>query len=236
MPTAPAFAPEALHPSLWRASQLAQASGRVCATGHAALSAELPGGGWPVGALVELLAPRPGIGELRLLQPALRELGKRPVVLVQPPHVPNAPGLAHTGLSLANLLWLRAPQLADALWSIEQILRAGTCGAVLAWLPQVPTPALRRLHLAAQSSDTLLFALRPLTCAREASPAVLRLALHPAADGMRIDIVKRRGPSCAFSVPVPLQPAPVLLSRHARPSRPASVPSTARSAATPVAV
>ncbi|MEG2898906.1 MAG: cell division protein, partial [Massilia sp.] len=42
-------APEALHPSLWRASQLAHADTRCIDTGHATLSGQLPGGGWPGG-------------------------------------------------------------------------------------------------------------------------------------------------------------------------------------------
>lgn len=48
---------ESLHPSLWRGSQLARGGPRTVDTGYAALSVELPGGGWPVGGLVELLAP-----------------------------------------------------------------------------------------------------------------------------------------------------------------------------------
>jgi len=48
-------APEALHPSLWRASQLAHADTRCIDTGHATLSGQLPGGGWPGGTLVDLL-------------------------------------------------------------------------------------------------------------------------------------------------------------------------------------
>jgi protein ImuA len=54
MSTATVLAEE-IHPSLWRASQLARGRGRVVDTGYPALSAELPGGGWPVGALVDLL-------------------------------------------------------------------------------------------------------------------------------------------------------------------------------------
>ena len=68
---ATALAPEALHPALWRASQLGGGRGAVTASGFAALDAQLPGGGWPHGALTELLLPHPGIGELRLLAPAL---------------------------------------------------------------------------------------------------------------------------------------------------------------------
>src|ERR1700751_1297436 len=63
--------PEDIHPSLWRASQLAHGRGRVVDTGYPALSRELPGGGWPLAALVDLLVQQPGIGELRLLRPAL---------------------------------------------------------------------------------------------------------------------------------------------------------------------
>jgi protein ImuA len=32
---------------------------------------QLPGGGWPQGVVTELLLPHPGVGELRLLAPAL---------------------------------------------------------------------------------------------------------------------------------------------------------------------
>eukprot|EP01034_Spumella_vulgaris_P043588 gene43588-54149_t len=39
-------APESLHPSLWLASQLAHSATRCVDTGYAALSAQLPGGGW----------------------------------------------------------------------------------------------------------------------------------------------------------------------------------------------
>jgi hypothetical protein len=46
------------------------------------LSAELPGGGWPVGALVELLLQQAGVGEVRLLRPALGAVGKRPIALL----------------------------------------------------------------------------------------------------------------------------------------------------------
>jgi cell division inhibitor SulA/protein ImuA len=62
---------ESIHPALWRGSQLARAHGKYVDTGYAALSVELPGGGWPLGTLVELLVQQPGVGEVRLLQPAL---------------------------------------------------------------------------------------------------------------------------------------------------------------------
>ena len=210
---------EEIHPSLWRASQLARGRGRTVETGYAVLSAELPGGGWPVGALVDLLVQQAGVGEMRLLRPALSALGERPIALVQPPHIPDGLGLSYIGLSLERLLQVKAPKTADALWSAEQILRAGSCGALIFWSQSVQSSSLRRLHLAAQSSETLFVMVRPLAAAQDASPALLRLVLRPAAEGLMVDIVKRRGPTRAEPLSIPLQPTPVLFSRHARLSR-----------------
>ena len=64
----------ALHPAVWRASQLGGGAQATSPSGFAALDAELPGGGWPHGVLTELLLPQPGIGELRLLAPTLAAL------------------------------------------------------------------------------------------------------------------------------------------------------------------
>jgi cell division inhibitor SulA len=169
-----------------------------------------------VGALVDLLVQHPGVGELRLLRPALSQTGSRPVAFVQPPHAPDGLGLAYIGLTLEQMLRVKAPKTADALWSVEQILRAGSCGALIFWTQYAQSSSLRRLHLAAQSSETLFVVVRPLAAAQDASPALSRLALKPSADGLTVDIVKRRGPSCAEPLAVALQPTPVLLSRHAR--------------------
>ena len=89
MPTSPPNpAPESLHPSLWRASQLARSVTRCIDTGFPVLSYQLPGRGWPVGTLVEILPQQTGIGETRLLAPALAQVAERTIVLLQPPHVP----------------------------------------------------------------------------------------------------------------------------------------------------
>ena len=179
---ASSLSPETLHPSLWRGSQLARGGPRTVDTGFAALSAELPGGGWPVGALVELLAAQPGCGEMRLLAPALARAvsARRPLAFVAPPQSPHAGALAELGVPLDAMMWLRAGRGADALWAAEQALKTGCCGALLFWQPDVRADALRRLHLAAaRAGDTLFVMLRPLAAARQPSPAVLRIALQP---------------------------------------------------------
>ncbi len=226
--SAPISAPEALHPSLWLASQLAHSANRCADTGFAALSAQLPGGGWPSGTLIDLLVQQPGIGELRLLRPALAALGQRPIVLLQPPHAPQALALAALGLPPSQLIWLRSgAKSGDALWAAEQVLRSGCCGALLFWQQHVRGEALRRLHLAAQSGETLFWMLRPLSAAQDSSPAPLRLSLRPAPGGIDIGFVKRRGPQRDAPLFLPL--SPTLLQRHATLDRPLPAPAPARS-------
>jgi cell division inhibitor SulA len=183
---------------------------------------------------VDLLVQQPGVGELRLLRPALSAAVDRPIAFVQPPHTPDGLGLNYIGLSLQQVLRVNTQKTADALWSTEQILRAGSCGALIFWAQYVQASSLRRLHLAAQSSETLFIMVRPLATAQDASPALLRLALRPSSDGLSVDIVKRRGPVRAEPLSIPLQPTPVLLSRHARLSRRPSAEVAARSLPTEV--
>ena len=223
----PLAAPEDLHPSLWRASQLAHATTRCIETGHPTLSSQLPGGGWPSGTLIDLLPQQAGIGELRLLRPALAAVARRRIVLLQPPHPPQALALAAMGLAPSQLVWIRSSRSSDALWAAEQVLRSGSCGALLMWQTHARGETLRRLHLAAQSGDSLFFMLRPLASAQDASPAPLRLALRPAAGGIEIGFVKRRGPQRDAPLFLPLTPS--LLQRHATLDRAVSAPAPARS-------
>lgn len=202
--------------TLWQADQLVTPALPVRPSGFAELDAELPGGGWPHHGLTELLLRQPGSGELRLLAPALRQLGEREGIWIAPPYPPYAPALQELGLPLARLLWLQPASDADAAWAAEQVLRAGSAGAVLWWSREALPATLRRLHLAAQEGSTLLFALRAWGCRQQSSPAPLRLTIEPAAGArLCVHLFKRRGPSLA---------RPLLLSLpHPAPERRLSV-------------
>jgi protein ImuA len=208
-----------IHADVWHAHALSHAALPVLATGEAALDAQLPGGGWPIGALTEILQP-PGLhSEWRLLLPALARCGQGPVVLVAPPHPPFAPALAAQGLATRRLLWIRATASAARLWSCEQALRCAEVSAVLAWLPQARNEQLRRLQMAAAEYNKLLFVMRPASAQDEASPAALRLHLQPRGDApvaaarpsgpdtLQVHLLKRRGP--------PLDKALLLQARSA---------------------
>lgn len=56
------------------------------------------------------------------------------------------------------------------------------------WQQHLRSEALRRLHLVAQTSETLLIVLRPLACAQDSSPAALRLAVRPCVNVPATDV------------------------------------------------
>jgi protein ImuA len=213
---------EDIHPSLWRANQLARQHGKVVATGYKNLDVELPGQGWPVAALVELLCQQCGIGEIRLLAPALKAVSKRPIALINPTQVPYAQGFEYSSVPANKLLLLSGKASADLLWSAEQVLKAGTCGAVILWQQHIRAEALRRLSLHVATSESLLYVIRPLAQTQDASPATLRIAVRPSENGVSLDIVKRKGPIGAGPFEVVL-PTPVLLSPFGRSAKPARV-------------
>jgi protein ImuA len=194
-------------PGVWQVASFAREE-QVLASGHAALDAQLPGGGWPVGGAVELLQARPEQHAWQLVLPALAQRVRAqpgPVVLVNPPFEPYGPGLSAQGLPLARLLKIRADKAAARLWATEQALRCADVAAVLAWLPQAKSAELRRLQLAAHQHEQLLFVMRPLTAARESSPARLRLQLE-GTRVLRVQVLKRRGPPLMQPVLLPAHP------------------------------
>lgn len=207
-PARPAFAdPAGL---LWQAGRPG-AGRRVLATGHPALDAALADGGWPRGALSELLLPAPGIGELPLLWPALLaelQAGAR-VALVAPPFVPCSAAWQAGGVDARRLWWLDPPDARSWLWSSEQLARVSGC-VVLAWPGRYPLAMaeLRRLQLAAREGDNLVALLRPAGAASQASPAALRLELAGLVRGqLQVTVRKQRGGFAGAQVTVPVHAA-----------------------------
>lgn len=206
---------------VWHAHALAGLQGAVVSTGDAQLDAQLPGGGWPVGALVEVLQPHAVYCEWRLLCAALAHCGHGPVVLVGAPFVPFVRGLQSQGLKSERLLWVPAQEPAARLWASEQALRCAEVDAVLAWLPQARSAQLRRLHIAAAEHQKLLFVMRPTHARNEASPAALRLHIAPGGsqtpgeDVLAVEVFKRKGPALERPVRLPAQSAALAALLHA---------------------
>jgi hypothetical protein len=197
------------HPGIWRGNEVSRVGLPSVPTGFPHLDAELPGGGWPRGALTEIAFEGEGIGELSLLAPALAALsrGELWIVLVDPPHLPYAPAFARAGVDLSRLVLVRgaepsppplsragrggtraapAGRESDTLWAAETALRSGACAAVLAWPGGVNERELRKLQLAAEAGGSWGVYFLPAAAAPSTSPAALRLRLAPVKGGSEL--------------------------------------------------
>lgn len=194
-------------PRLWRGQGVPSTPLSRRSTGHAALDAALPAGGWPEAALVEILFSADGVGELGLLLPALSALSAqdKPIVVIAPPYRVYAPAWQQSGVRLSQLQLIDA-NAKDALWAMEQALRAGCCGAVIGWPLQADDNALRRLQVAAETGQTLGFAFRSERAQANPSPAPLRLALRGSRNGPELRVLKCRG-ALPPAAAIPFRPA-----------------------------
>lgn len=200
------------HPALWRGRDAAREAAHgahgpaTVPTGFAVLDACLPGGGWPLGAITQILHDGDGIGELSLLLPALAALVRdgRWLAWIAPPWRIAAPALEARGIDPAFLLLVRDCRAHEALWAAEQALRSGACGAVLLWPQAMRGPGagrrdgdrfrqLRRLQLAAETGHSLGVLFGDARAACSASPAALRLRLSARAGELQVEVLKSRG-------------------------------------------
>ena len=188
------------HPALWRGEECARPAAAV-PSGFAALDRCLPGGGWPHGALTELVIATAGIGELALLMPACARLTQagRSLIFVTPPYIPYAPALAAAGLDLTRLALVKAQSRKERLWALEQALSSPACGAALAWNEHIDDRSLRRLQLACERSGACGFLFTAQN--RLSSAAALRLELGATDDGhLAVRVLRRRGSVVAAPV------------------------------------
>ncbi|HTJ97862.1 MAG TPA: translesion DNA synthesis-associated protein ImuA [Rhodocyclaceae bacterium] len=212
-------------PDVWRGGHFADAALPAMASGFAGLDHELPGGGWPRGALTELLCDGAGQGEMTLLLPALKQLCAEDgwLVLIAPPYPLHAGALAAAGIPLERLLIVETGNnkraYLDALWTAEQALSSDAASAVLCWSMQAENKAVRRLQLAAATSHAASFLVRPTRAGTQASAAPLRLALKARHGGLDVNILKRRGPPLAMPLHLVLpRPAKWRSHQHSVPS------------------
>lgn len=197
------FAEVLARPDVWRGGRCADGALPVAASGFAELDAELPGGGWPRGALTELLCDGVGLGEVSLLLPALAGLCADDgwLLLIAPPHPLQASAWHAAGVPLQRLVVVTPTgkgAARDALWAAAQGLASDAPAAILCWSREADARALRRLQVAAAAGRSALFLFRPLAVAGQSSPAPLRLHLAGGEAGrLAVRMLKRRGPPLA---------------------------------------
>jgi protein ImuA len=186
-------------PLLWRAQSLASLASHSLPTGYDALDQAL-GGGWPVPSLIEVLCDEQGVGELRLLLGLLKQeqgasgsTDRKIVLWLSPPFELHAIALTPYGLVPGDHWVCSVSKPPDLQWAMTQALRSGACLAVIAWARQVKPAALRALKLAAMTGRGVGVLFRPLSAARLASPATLRIALRSEGPALELTVLKMQG-------------------------------------------
>jgi len=200
-------------PSLWRGQayngQAHNGCVRSMSTGFDELDQALPTGGWPPGAVVEVMIPGMDVGELGLWLPVIKRMTQeqRHVIIADAPYLSYVPILANAGIDLDYIRWLSLDDEQDTLCTLEKALRNRECGMALWWPNVLGTPsirggglnnsAVRRLQAAAREGESLLGLYRITTddrAIRQSTWAALRLQLHIRQEGgLDIDILKARG-------------------------------------------
>jgi hypothetical protein len=182
------------HPTLWHGQGIPRHDGKGIPTGFQGLDAVLPGGGWPPGALVDIVTEHRGIGELGILLPAMARLcgSGLQAVWIDPSFIPYAPTLRQAGVNTHHVLIVGPCRSeGDIPWCMEKILRSASCGMAMAWPRQLDFRATRRLQLAAEAGGSLGFLFHATDPGN--SPTALRICLSPRDGALVVRIAKARG-------------------------------------------
>ncbi|WJG09495.1 translesion DNA synthesis-associated protein ImuA [Aliiglaciecola sp. LCG003] len=178
---------------IWQGNQQ-QVFTSTNSSGYAELDHALQGG-FPQQGVIDIDSPI-GIGELRLMLPALRsrqQQSNRLVVFIAAPMQINGEMLAEFGFALEQILILQPNSAEQALWSAEQCLKSGCCHGVLLWHKNVEIPQAKRLQLAAEQGDALQLIFRQDNPLKISLPIDLAMKLASHRQGISVQITKRKG-------------------------------------------
>lgn len=183
-----------IHKDLWKGPGKLKESSSI-STGYSQLDQYLPGGGWPIGALTEILLANTEQPPLWLIVPALAKLEceKRWQAWIAPTGIPYAPAIANTGIDISKTLVICPSTYKDILWATEQTLDSGACSAVLFWPHKMLTTTSRRLQIAAKNGHSFGLCFYPSKNIRHNTMATLRILFNPDCQGGEITILKGHG-------------------------------------------
>ncbi|MFT4929180.1 MAG: protein ImuA [Phenylobacterium sp.] len=179
---------------LWHASHLPSDPNAFVASGYTQLDHKL-NGGWPDKGIIELQSDGIGIGEIRLLFPALSQLCDKDMLYawIAPPGRLNGQTLANAGLPLDKTLIATDVSAKESFWLAEKCLRSGCCAAVVLWCNELESTQARRLQLAAKEGNSLGFIIRPQSAVEQSLPVSIRMRATANQQGLNVNIDKRLG-------------------------------------------
>ncbi len=179
-----------------------QSQPQIIASGLPALDDSLPDGGWRRGAVTEILSDPGDDSALKLVLPALATVSqeKKWLCWIGPPQFLDKFKLTNAGIDISRVLLVHPRASTNGLWLVEQVLRAGTCSAVLTWMTGGNTgnpddncetaDYLARLQLAAEAGGSTGFVFRDQSYARQDSPVATRLLLKKQQQIIQLAVLK----------------------------------------------
>jgi len=174
---------------VWHGSEHKQALPSLT-SGYQELDHKLDGGFSQCG-VVDIQTAR-GIGELRLLLPYMLEQ-QGLIAFINPPGQLCAEMLQHYGWDISQILNIFPRASNDGLWAAEQCLKSGACGTVVLWQETMEVHHIKRLQVASETGQCLLFLMRSAHQSFSSLPVSLCLALVAHEQGVGVEIRKRKG-------------------------------------------
>ena len=176
---------------IWKGLQSTM-QGSTTSTGYPQLDKQLDGG-FPTHGVIEVESQQ-GIGELRLLTPYLSQQNSQKLaIFINPPGKICAEFFSSQGIELENILVIQPQRDLDALWAAEQCLKSGACHSVLLWGADLEIHQTKRLQAASETGKGLQFHFKATSHNQLSLPVSLSMKLSSHAQGLKIEVTKRKG-------------------------------------------
>ncbi|CAK1756648.1 translesion DNA synthesis-associated protein ImuA [Vibrio crassostreae] len=176
---------------IWKGLQ-STTQGSTTSTGYPQLDKQLDGG-FPTHGVIEVESQQ-GIGELRLLTPYLAQQNSQKLaIFINPPGRICAEFFSSQGIELDNILVIEPQRDLDALWAAEQCLKSGACHSVLLWGADLEIHQTKRLQAASETGKCLQFHFKATSHNQLSLPVSLSMKLSSHAQGLKVEVTKRKG-------------------------------------------
>ena len=176
---------------IWKGLQ-STTLGSTTSTGYPQLDKQLDGG-FPTHGVIEVESQQ-GIGELRLLTPYLAQQNSQKLaIFINPPGKIGAEFFSSQRIQLENILVIEPQRDLDALWAAEQCLKSGACHSVLLWGTNLEIHQTKRLQAASETGKCLQFHFKATSHNQLSLPVSLSMKLSSHAQGLKVEVTKRKG-------------------------------------------
>ena len=114
-------------------------------------------------------------------------------IFINPPGKICAEFFNDQNIPLENILVIQPQRALDALWAAEQCLKSGACHSVLLWGANLEIHQTKRLQAASETGKCLQFHFKATSHNQLSLPVSLSMKLSSHAQGLKVEVTKRKG-------------------------------------------